>query len=593
LSQSGTTLRPLPWLVATAVVVAVGFCYQIDGYALLDPDEGRNAEVAREMAASNDYVLPRLNGLPYPDKPALFFAVTALVMETTGPTVLAARLVPLGFTVVALIVVAWFAGILFGAGSRSVAVLATATTPFVLAYARTVIFDSAVTLWVTLALLGAYRAVESRAPDSIDDRTTAGASQGGSLAVWWAALAWAAMGLGVLTKGPVALALPLMVAVPYALWRRAARALFDPVAVLVFAAIVLPWVASVSQDVPGFLEYALVTETARRLTTTELGRTGPIWYFIVIFPAAAVPWSAVLAGGLWSRRRSVPQPIDHRAVFLTMWIVLPLLFFTFSQSKRPQYILPLIPAVGLAVAGLWRSSTGALPGVRTAATMLGAMGVFLVVARGLIASWIPAAQGGVASAIPMTAGLLGALCIAVATGTWLTRARQWPTLLLLTLPVSSIPLVSLRLMQAIGEDRSAQSLAVAIGDAIGASGTVVGVAAYPPSLPFYLRRTIIVSTSDGSELTSNYVTRNIERMRALPGSPLRDATWWRAAAAECHRPTVFVTGAGETRVAAALASELPLLAVTRKYAAYGPCGGGLLAARSPEAAVRHVRRPDT
>jgi 4-amino-4-deoxy-L-arabinose transferase-like glycosyltransferase len=593
LSQSGTNLRPLPWLVATAVVVAAGFSYQIDGYALLDPDEGRNAEVAREMAASNDYVLPRLNGLPYADKPALFFAAAALVMETTGPTVLAARLTPLSFTLVALTVVAWFAGILFGTGTRSVAVLATATTPFVLAYSRTVIFDSAVMLWVTLALLGAYRAVESRARGSTDNGATTGAPQGGALSVWWAALAWAAMGLGVLTKGPVALALPLMVAVPYGLWRRAARALFDPIAVLLFVAIVLPWVAAASQDVPGFLEYALVTETARRLTTTELERTGPIWYFIVILPTAALPWSAVLTGGLWSRRRNVSRPVDHRAVFLTLWIVLPLLFFTFSQSKRPQYILPLIPAVGLGVAGLWRTSAGALPGVRTAATALGVIGVLLVAARGLIASWIPAAQGGVAAAIPMTAGLLGALCIGVAAGAWLTRARQWPTLLLLTLPVSSIPLVSLRLMQAIGEDRSARSLAVAISDAIGASGPVVGVAAYPPSLPFYLRRTIIVSTSDGSELTSNYVTRNIERMRAMPSSPLRDAAWWRAAAAECHRPTVFVTGVGETHVAAALASELPLLAVTRKYAAYGPCGSGLLAARSPEAAVRHIPRPDT
>jgi 4-amino-4-deoxy-L-arabinose transferase-like glycosyltransferase len=592
LSQSGTNLRPLPWLVATAVIVVAGFLYQIDGYALLDPDEGRNAEVAREMAASNDYVLPRLNGLPYADKPALFFAAAALVMEATGPTVLAARITPLGFTIVALAVVGWFAGILFGAGTRSIAVTATATTPFVLAYSRTVIFDSAVMLWVTLALLGAYRAVESRARGSMDVETSAGTSQGGSMSVWWATLAWGAMGLGVLTKGPVALALPLMVAVPYGLWRRAARALFDPLAVMLFVAIVLPWVAAVSQDVPGFLEYALVTETARRLTTTELERTGPIWYFLVIFPAAALPWSVVLTGGMWSRRRSVPQPVDHRAVFLTAWVVLPLVFFTFSQSKRPQYILPLIPAVGLGVAGLWRTSAGSLPGVRTAATALGAFGVTLVAARGLIASWIPAAQGRVAAAIPPTAGLLGAVCIAVAIGAWLTRARRWPALLLLSLPVPSIPIVSLGLMQAIGEDRSARSLAVAISDAIGASGVVVGVAAYPPSLPFYLERTIVVSTSDGSELTSNYVSRNIERMQATPGSPLRGANWWRAAITECREPTVFVARASDPRSTAALASELPLLAVTRKYAAYGPCGSGLLAARPPEAGVQHLPPPD-
>jgi 4-amino-4-deoxy-L-arabinose transferase-like glycosyltransferase len=311
-------------MLATTILLAAGFLYQVDGYALLDPDEGRNAEVAREMAQSNDYVLPHMNGLPYVDKPVLFFATQALLMEALGPTVLAARLAPLLFTTAAVAVVAWFAGIMFGPGGRGTALVATATTPFVLAYSRTVIFDSAVMLWVLLALIGFYQTVERR----VDGRA----------AGWWAALAWAAMGLGILTKGPVALALPLMVAAPYALWRRAARALFDPAAILLFAAIAMPWVFAVDQDVPGFLTYAVVTETARRLTTDELGRTGPLWYFVVIFPVAALPWSAVLLGALWQRRSAVRQPPDHRAVFLAAWMLVPLLFFTLSQSKRPQYL---------------------------------------------------------------------------------------------------------------------------------------------------------------------------------------------------------------------------------------------------------------
>ena len=170
-------------MVATIVLLAVGFLYQLDGYALLDPDEGRNAEVAREMAVSNDYVLPHLNGLPYVDKPVLFFAVEALLMEVLGPTVLAARLAPLLFTAAALGSVAWFAGILIGPDGRGTALVATATTPFVLAHSRTVIFDSAVMLWVVLALIGAYQAIDRRASWLADPNATVTAA---GAAGWWA-----------------------------------------------------------------------------------------------------------------------------------------------------------------------------------------------------------------------------------------------------------------------------------------------------------------------------------------------------------------------------------------------------------------------
>lgn len=568
------TRRRLPLAALTVAVVAAGFLYQIDGYALLDPDEGRNAEVAREMAASNDYVLPQLNGLPYVDKPALFFAVGAALMEVLGPTVVAARLAPLLFTLLALAVVGLFARRLWGAGNAWTAVVATATTPFALAYSRTVIFDSAVMLWVTLALLGFYRAVE----DGRDDAPGAvGADgRGAQTADWYRALAWGAIGLGVLTKGPIALALPLMVAVPYAVWRRSGRALGDPVSLLLCIAIVLPWVVAMSRDVPGFLEYALLTETARRLATPELGRTGPAWYFLAILPAAALPWTAVVLAGLIAARRGQPAAPDRRTVFLGLWLLVPLVFFTLSQSKRPQYVLPLMPAAGLAVAGLWRNAAGRLPGVRAAAAVLGVLGGTLLLARHAIADSLPHAVGDVAARIPATAVGLGGVCLAAAALAWFGAGRRWGALLALSLPVASIPVVSLGLMRAVGEDRSAHALAAAIAQAAGPETEVVGVGAFPPSLPFYLRRTITLSTADGGELTSNYVLRNVDDLRRRHATTLRDRDWWREAVLSCTRPRVFVVRADDD-ARAALERDLPLLVLSRKYAVYGPCGGGLLA----------------
>ena len=206
---------------------------------------------------------------------------------------------------------------------------------------------------------------------------------------------------------------------------------------------------------------------------------------------------------------------------------------------------------------LWHEVAGRLPGVRAASATVASVGTFLLVARNEIASWIPAATGTVAAEIPGTATALGVFA--------------------LSLPAASIAIVSHGLMDAIGEDRSARSLAQSIDAAIGTRGNVIGVAAYPPSLPFYLGRTITLSTVDAEELTSNYVTRNLGEMRIWPGTTLRPADWWREEALQCRLPAVFVARSHDRAAVTSLGRQLPLLVATRKYVAFGPCGGDLLA----------------
>src|SRR5205823_2355673 len=92
LSAAPLTSRPYPGLRALLFLAAVALGWNLDGYRLLDPDEGRNAEVAREMAHTNDYLVPHLDGLPYLDKPIVYFAAAAALMELLGPTETAARL---------------------------------------------------------------------------------------------------------------------------------------------------------------------------------------------------------------------------------------------------------------------------------------------------------------------------------------------------------------------------------------------------------------------------------------------------------------------------------------------------------------------
>ncbi|HET8796264.1 MAG TPA: glycosyltransferase family 39 protein, partial [Thermoanaerobaculia bacterium] len=113
------------WLLLVAVAAGV----LLGGFPLLDADEGRNAEVAREMAETNDYVMPRLNGLPYLDKPVVYFAAAAGVMEILGPTETAARLPAYLFTIFTAAVLFWYARRLWGNETAAVAAIVFLTIP--------------------------------------------------------------------------------------------------------------------------------------------------------------------------------------------------------------------------------------------------------------------------------------------------------------------------------------------------------------------------------------------------------------------------------------------------------------------------------
>ncbi len=563
-----------PWLWAAMAVLLVGLVFGIGGYPLLDPDEGRNAEIAREMAATNDYVVPRLNGLPYADKPILYFAAGAAMMEILGPTELAARLPSLVFTCATLVLVGWFGRRVLGPAGGLIAVVATGATPLTLAFARTVIFDSALTFFVTLSIVGFYMAAEvPRAPSDDTDRAHAAR---------WIAIAWAALALGVLTKGLIALGLPLMVMVPYLGWRRRWDALWDPIAVLLFIALLLPWLLAMSRAVPGFLQYAIVTETALRFATDQLGRTAPIWYFFPILLAGSLPWSLAVLGA-WRRgtpERDATGKMDRRLVLLLLWILVPLLFFTLSQSKRPHYVLPLIPAIGLLLALFWSGKTAHAPGTRASGVGLGVCGAVLFAAPRIVGALLDV-DDAVARAIPGTGIALGSVCFISGLVTFFAGRRRDLAVLALCLPVASIPFVSLRLMDAIGPDRSTRDLATAVQAVLTRESEIVAIESYPLSLPFYLRRTMLVATADGSELTSNYLKATYSHWAAAPDTPLRPVDWWFDALAACRKPLVFVVRSDDTRVRAQLDPILPLIAETRKVAAYGPCGMTDLATQRP------------
>ncbi len=566
------------WLLVVAICLSI----HIGSYPLYDADEGRNGEVGREMAATNDYVMPRLDGMPYLDKPIVYFAAEAAAMEILGPTELAARLPALLFTFATALLLMWFARRVWGTEEALVAAIAFLSMPLVLAFSRTVIFDSALSFFIVLAIMAFYFAVEAKLviPSVSEgsgrvegERTeTAGAAlPPGSLAplgmTGWTVLAWAAIGFGVLTKGPVAIALPLIVAIPYAVRRKAFRALWSWWGLLVFAIVIAPWVWAISVAVPDFLQYVLVTETVERLATKALKRTGAPWYFVPYLIGGAVPWS-IVAFFAWRKARR-----DHSMLYVALWIVVPFLFFSLSQSKRPQYIVPLMPAIALAVGHLWRDDQRRAIAIRCAAIAVLILGIALVAAPSIIehrAKIDPIIVAGVReSALAMGIAALAGAIAAIA-----FAKRRDIALAALSLPVMAIPLTANPLLQSIGALRSEKALVSQIKPYLTPQTQVVGIESFSGSMSFYLGRELLVATPNGEEFTSNYIIRHYERFADDPRSSLRRPEWLQRNLDSCCTPRIYVIRSKDAEGRIALESRgMRPIASDGHFAAYGPWRG--------------------
>src|SRR5256712_11501688 len=156
------------------------------------------------------------------------------------------------------------------------------------------------------------------------------------------------MAAGALTKGPIAVAIPLLALVPPALApARPVRRVFPWRGLALFGAIALPWFIVVSIEHPDFPGYVFLRETLQRVTTRSFHRTAPFWYYLPIVPVGAFPWIVPALGRLrnwrwaWLARRVTP--VAQEAILLACWVLVPLRFFTLNQSKLPQYVLPLMP----------------------------------------------------------------------------------------------------------------------------------------------------------------------------------------------------------------------------------------------------------
>jgi len=278
--------------------------YQLGGRALNEPDEGRYAEVGREMMATGDWLTPRLNGIPHLSKPPLTYWLVGISLHVFGVNEFAARL-PSALAALGTLVALYL--MVRGAADEKAAlwavVLLTSSAMFFLS-ARLLTADMLLTCWITWS-------------------------------VWavWHRSHWlfVFLALGFLTKGPVAVVLPLFALVG---WRPPLREFRWGIGLLVFLAISLPWFVLLAIQNPELWRYFLVREVVQRVVSGEHGRSKPVWFFVPVLLGGFLPWTFLV----FQRRR-----LDPATRMWAAWILLGLLLFSLSQSKLPTYVLVLMP----------------------------------------------------------------------------------------------------------------------------------------------------------------------------------------------------------------------------------------------------------
>jgi len=322
-------------LVALAVALALWFV-KLGDRPLAHPDEGRYAEIPREMLATGDWVTPRLNGFAYLQKPPLQYWATAAAYKAFGLAEWTARLWT-ALTGLGAVIVVWLAGRrLLGRDAGDFGALALLASPYFVVMSGVNTLDMGVSLFLNGAVL-AY--LLSRQAGT---RRAAAA---------WMLVAWAAMALAVLSKGLIGVVLPFATLVGYALWHRqpgALARLYWVPGLAVFLAIAAPWFVLAARANPEFLHYFFLHEHFQRFTSTVHNRAGPVWYFVPILLLAVGPWAVAAAAGLRQAWRSRPADgaVSPRR-FLLVWCAVVFVFFSVSQSKLPAYLVPIVPALAL------------------------------------------------------------------------------------------------------------------------------------------------------------------------------------------------------------------------------------------------------
>ncbi len=468
-------------MIITAVLAALGWFALLGHRDLIDPDEGRYAEISREMVASGDWLTPRLNGFKYFEKPALQYWATAVSFELLGESNSAARIWPAltGF-LCALFV--WFtAARLYGREAGFAAFIITLNYPLFVAMGQIITLDMAVAAFMVVAVCSLTLAQSCRhEPTPLRN---------------WMLVAWAACALAVLSKGLIGMVLPGGAVVCYSLWQRdwsLWKNLHLGKGLLLFAAITAPWFIAVSLKNPEFAPFFFIHEHFARFTSNVHQREGAVWYFVPLLLIGTLPWLAVTLKGLFSPSfswRGGDEQGFNGERFLWVFAVLVFAFFSKSHSKLPPYILPILPVLAI-LAGKRLAAQG---NDRISGAIMLTMGLIFLATSPWLEHFATARTPATIFANFRPWLIASGLLLLLGGGlSWRHDLRQPRYLASVGLLVLFALLLPTWGYQALATTRSCRELAEAIRTNAPQASEIFAVETsdFPHSLPFYLARTM-------------------------------------------------------------------------------------------------------
>jgi 4-amino-4-deoxy-L-arabinose transferase-like glycosyltransferase len=449
---------------------------------LAEPDEARYAEIPREMLASSDFVTPRLNGVPYFEKPPLLYWANAASFRLFGLTPWAARLPTrlFGLGTVATLILGTAAA--WGEAAGLTAGILYLASPAGFVFSRVNLTDAPLTFFFTVTLfLGRWTLArrEARRPWTLLSALTGLAAAG-----------------GFLSKGLIAIALPGAILLLWCLatgrTRPLAALLYGP-APFVFLMATVPWFALAEGRNPGFLHFFFIHEHFQRFATQVSQRPGPIYYFVPVFIGGFL-------SGLPFFLRSIGKPGEWRswnrenpdALFFLVWFGVTFVFFSLSHSKLPPYLQPAFPAAAALAARVLFPVRAAGPGIWLAASLLATA----------IPLWVfldPTARGWLRDygLLPVVAPCLAALLLGTWTAILLAKRGAAPALAAFAAGWTGFCLMAALVWPRIPPATAPHDLAAAAASARADGAAVACYQTYLQNFPWELRSPVPLADYTG------------------------------------------------------------------------------------------------